>query len=103
MSRLLKHDLRHEDGSADRITQYGGDSRASGTESRVEFAADSLTAALIPAARTNVWTVEITTSHFVYQLRREGTDRRFRVEFDLTRPVRSPPEPWGAKEVPEEL
>jgi hypothetical protein len=92
----LKHDHRHADGSEDRITQYGGDSRATGTASQMEFAADSLTAALIPAARTNVWTVEITATQFVYQLRREGTDRRFRVEFDLTRPVPAPPAPWGS-------
>lgn len=29
--------------------------------------------------------------------RREGTDRRFRVEFDLTRPVAPPPPPWGSR------
>jgi hypothetical protein len=45
-----------------------------------------------------VWTVEITATHFVYQLRREGTDRRFRVEFDLTRPIATPPAPWGQRE-----
>ncbi len=93
----LKHDHRHQDGSADRITQYGGDSRETGTAERMEFAADSLTAALIPAARTNVWTVEITPGLFVYQLRREGTDRRFRVEVDLSRPVAPPPAPWGER------
>jgi hypothetical protein len=93
----LKHDHRHEDGSEDRVTQYGGDSREGGTATRMEFPADSLTAALIPAAATNVWTVEVTPTTFVYQLRRESTDRRFRVEFDLTRPVPAPPVPWGAK------
>lgn len=92
----LKHDHRHEDGSEDRVTQYGGDSRASGTTTTMEFAVDSFTVALIPAARTNVWTVEITATQFVYQLRREGTDRRFRVEFDLSRPVPVPLAPWGA-------
>ncbi|MBX3131788.1 MAG: hypothetical protein KF689_00205 [Gemmatimonadaceae bacterium] len=91
----LKHDHRHEDGSEDRVTQYGGDSRATGTAMRMEFPADSFTATLIPAARTNVWTVELTATQFVYQLRREGTERRFRVEFDLTKPVPPPPAPWG--------
>ncbi len=94
----LKHDHRHEDGSEDSVTQYGGDSRATGTASLMEFAVDSFTVALIPAARTNVWTVEVTPTRFVYQLRREGTDRRFRVEFDLTRPVTPPPAPWGARD-----
>ena len=92
----LKHDHRHEDGSEDRVTQYGGDSREGGSATSMAFAADSLTAALIPAASTNVWTVEITPTQFVYQLRREATDRRFRVEFDLATPVPVPPVPWGA-------
>ena len=78
------------------LTQYGGDSRDGGTATSMAFAADSLTAALIPAASTNVWTVDITPTQFVYQLRREGTDRRVRVEFDLTVPVSVPPAPWGA-------
>lgn len=92
----LKHDHRHEDASEDRVTQYGGDAVAGGTAERMEFAADAFTAELIPAASTNVWTVEITPTRFVYQLRRTSSDRRFRVEFDLTRPVETPPGPWGA-------
>jgi hypothetical protein len=92
----LKHDHRHEDGSEDEITQYGGDTRDAGTAARQEFPADAFTAGLIPAAATNVWTVEVVPGEmFAYALRREGTDRRFRVEFDLTRPVPAPPAPWG--------
>ena len=92
----LKHDHRHEDGSEDEITQYGGDTNAAGTAQRQEFPADAHTASLIPAAATNVWTVEVVPSRiFAYALRREGTDRRFRVEFDLTAPVPTPPAPWG--------
>jgi len=94
----LKHDHRHEDGSEDRITQYGGDARAdgslTGSATRMDFAADAFTGALIATARTNIWTIEITATQFVYQLRREG--RLFRVEFDLSRPVPPPPAPWGA-------
>jgi hypothetical protein len=46
-----------------------------------------------------VWTVEIVPGEmFVYALRREGTDRRFRIEFDLTRAVAAPPAPWGAED-----
>jgi hypothetical protein len=92
----LKHDHRHRDGTEDEITQYGGDTAMRGTASRQEFPADAHTAALIPAARTNVWTVEVIPDEaFVYALRREGTDRRFRIRFDLTRPVPPPPAPWG--------
>lgn len=91
----LKHDHRHADGKPDSVTQYGGDTRGTGTAERQEFYADSRTASLIPAARTNVWTVEIVGGKlFAYALRREGTDRRFRVEFDLTKPVAAPPPPW---------
>jgi len=92
----LKHDHRHEDGSEDSVTQYGGDSPAMGTGTRQEFAADAHTAALIPAAATNVWSIELVPgSSFTYGLRREGTDRRFFVAFDLTRSVAPPPAPWG--------
>ena len=92
----LKHDHRHEDGSEDRVTQYGGDTRDAGLASRQEFHADAHTASLIPAAATNVWTVEVVPGErFAYALRREGTERRFRVEFDLTRPIPAPPPAWG--------
>jgi hypothetical protein len=94
----LKHDHRHEDGTADSVTQYGGDTSDSGSATRQEFHADAHTASLIPAARTNVWTIELVPGErFAYALRREGTDRRFRAEFDLTRPVDAPPPPWGAR------
>lgn len=93
----LKHDHRHQDGSEDNITQYGGDTSGPGTASAQEFHADAHTASLIPAAATNIWTVEVIAGQrFAYALRREGTDRRFRVEFDLTNPVAPPPPPWGA-------
>ncbi|MGH8481797.1 MAG: hypothetical protein ACRES8_04985 [Nevskiaceae bacterium] len=93
----LKHDHRHEDGSEDRITQYGGDTREPGAAGKQEFHADAHTASLIPAAATNIWTVEVVSGErLAYGLRREGTDRRFRVEFDLKSPVAPPPPPWGA-------
>jgi hypothetical protein len=92
----LKHDHRHEDGSEDEVTQYGGDTADAGTARRQEFPADAFTASLIPAAATNVWTVEVVPGQeFVYALRREGTDRRFRIRFDMDRPVAPPPAPWG--------
>jgi hypothetical protein len=91
----LKHDHRHEDGSEDKVTQYGGDAREGGSASVMEFGADAHTVTLIPEAKTNVWTIEVTPgATFVYALRREGTDRRFRIEFDLTQKVPAPPAPW---------
>jgi hypothetical protein len=94
----LKHDHRHEDGAPDSVTMYGGDTREEGTAGRQEFFADSITGSLIPAARTNVWTLEIHPGHmFIYALRREGSDRKFRAEFDLSAAVPAPPPPWGAR------
>ena len=93
----LKHDHRHEDGSEDEVTQYGGDTAEVGSATRQAFPADAFTAELVPAAANNTWTVELIPGElFAYQLRREGTERRFRVEFDLSRPVDTPPPPWGA-------
>jgi len=94
----LKHDHRHEDGTEDSVSLYGGDTRDAGTTSKQEFHADAHTASLIPAARTNIWTLELVSDErFAYALRREGTERRFRVEFDLKQPIPVPPAPWGAK------
>lgn len=94
----LKHDHRHEDGSSDKLTMYGGDTTAPGIATRQEFPADAESIALfrsLDAERsvTNVWAVEADATRFAYELRRPG--RHFRVEFDLTRPVASPPLPWG--------
>lgn len=94
----LKHDHRHADGSEDEVTWYGGDTAEPGTATRQAFPADEETAELLPAAATNVWTLELEPGErFAYALRREGTDRRFRAEFDLTRPVPPPPPPWGGE------
>ena len=97
----LKHDHRHEDGSPDAVTMYGGDTAGPGTATRQEFPVDAESIALfrangLPKSVTNVWAVEATGSMFAYELRRAAPDARyFRVEFDLTRPVAPPPLPWG--------
>jgi hypothetical protein len=92
----LKHDHRHEDGSHEELTWYGGDTAEPGTATRQEFPADAETAGMLPPAATNVWTVEVHPGErYVYALRREGAENRLRVEFDLTRPVEPPPPPWG--------
>jgi hypothetical protein len=95
----LKHDHRHEDGSADTLTQYGGDTVNEGTAERQEFPADAFSRTLftannIPQSTANVWAVEVHPGRtFAYELRRPN--RHFRVEFDLTAPVPAPPPPWG--------
>jgi hypothetical protein len=96
----LKHDHRHEDGSEDVLTQYGGDTANAGSTSRQEFPADEHSKQLfrannIPVSVDNVWAVEVHPGQtFAYELRRPS--RHFRVEFDLTRPVPTPPASWGA-------
>jgi hypothetical protein len=96
----LKHDHRHEDGSEDKLTQYGGHTSDPGTAFRQEFPADEFSKALfvrekIPQSAANVWAMEVQPGRsFAYELRRPN--RFFRVEFDLTRPVAPPPAPWGA-------
>jgi len=97
----LKHDHRHEDGTADESTWYGGDTAGPGTANRQEFPADEYSRALFveqdhPDGAHNVWIMEVHPGdRFVYNLTRP--DRDFAAEFDLTAPVAAPPAPWGAE------
>lgn len=93
---MLKHDHRHEDGSPDKITMYGGVTSNFGAKDRQVFPADQETADLLPPAIGNVWWIDLEVgSHFTYNLRRVYTDRLFSVRFDLTKPVDTPAAPWG--------
>jgi hypothetical protein len=91
----LKHDHRHEDGTPDKITQYGGTASNTGMAGIQFFPADQETADLIPASATNVWWITVDEKSFTYNLRRMGTDRFFSVKFDLTKEVESPGPAWG--------
>lgn len=102
----LKHDHRHEDGSPDVVTMYGGDTAGSGTARAQDFPVDGESVALfrregLTVSVTNVWRVEVDPpgadgARFAYQLTREGANARlFRVEFDLTREIAPPTAPWG--------
>ena len=97
----LKHDHRHADGSADAVTLYGGQTHEAGTAQRQEFPADAESIALfqaqgMQASLTNTWAMEIVSGRkFVYELSRPN-GRLFQVEFDLSRPVATPPPAWGA-------
>ena len=100
----LKHRHRHEDGSADGRTNYGGDHvgpaivGADGSltlrfpvdaESKALFVADG-----IPQSTANVWEMRLQPGKsFTYVLARPNRD--FRVAFDLLNPVATPAEPWG--------
>ncbi len=95
----LKHDHRHQDGTPDAVTMYGGDSTSPGTATRQEFPVDDFSKAMFTrenraVSNTNVWAMEVHPGKmFAYELTRPG--RRFRVEFDLATPVPVPPAPWG--------
>lgn len=98
----LKHDHRHEDGSEDKVTQYGGDTAAAGTANRQEFPVDEFSKAMFTKeglperTQRNVWAMEVHPDRtFIYELTSTGTDRLFQVHFDLTKPVSVPPAPWG--------
>lgn len=100
----LKHDHRHEDGSEDAVTMYGGDTAMPGTEVRQEFPVDDYSIEMferegLNVSVTNTWAMEIEPGvRFLYELRRP-TGRLFQVEFDLTTPVETPPTPWGHPEL----
>ncbi|EHC07162.1 hypothetical protein Sbal625DRAFT_0715 [Shewanella baltica OS625] len=94
----LKHDHRHQDGSEDAVTMYGGDTMNDGTVLKQSFpidreSIDNFVKNGLTQSITNVWHMEITPTTFSYQLTRENRD--FKVDFDLTQPVVLPPKPWG--------
>lgn len=87
----LKHDHRHEDGTPDEVTMYGGTTVAPGTPNRQEFPADQYSKDLfiengLDVSVDNTWVLEIFSGEkFSYRLQRPG--RTFQIDFDLTKPV----------------
>jgi hypothetical protein len=92
---LLKHDHRHQDGTSDEVTMYGGMTSNSGQPGIQVFPADEETRILIPEASSNVWWITIDDSTFTYNLRRLSTERVFTIAFDLKNPVEIPEPSWG--------
>jgi hypothetical protein len=93
----LKHDHRHEDGTEDKVTQYGGTASNSGMADVQFFPADQETATLLPRAATNIWWVTMSDTTFTYNLRRLNSDTVFKVEMDLSQTIETPESPWGWK------
>jgi len=94
----LKHDHRHQDGSYDVSTMYGGHTVDAGWPEVQSFPADAYSKQLfvkagIPQSVGNTWQMFIYPEKFSYRLIRQG--REFRVDFDLTTPVTPPAAPWG--------
>ena len=111
-SIALRHDHRHEDGTPDSLTYYGGLSPIAqhqrissqdktATDSiRLVFPADQSTKTLfdkenIPVSKDNIWAIDYNPSAdlFAYEMTRPNRD--FRLEFDLTKETKTPPTPWG--------
>ncbi|MDO5506357.1 MAG: hypothetical protein Q4F49_08760 [Pseudoxanthomonas suwonensis] len=99
---VFRHDHRHEDGSAEAVTDYGGIASNAGSADTQMFPADDLTATAIPGSgQRSAWLVEIHPGErFVYAANRIGTERGFQVDFDLTTAVEPPPAPWGWRDAP---
>lgn len=87
----LKHRHMLKDGTEDPVSQYGGDTAASGTAARQEFPVDEFSKAMFTkegrsVSNTNVWAFEVEPGQvLVYELARPG--RLFRVSFDLRIPL----------------
>lgn len=97
----LKHDHRHEDGSEDKLTMYGGHTVDAGWPQVQSFPADQYSKEMfveqgLPQSNGNTWQMYIYPETFTYRLIRQG--REFRVDFDLTKPVTPPAAPWGYKD-----
>ncbi len=96
----LKHDHRHQDGSHDELTMYGGTSADVRTTLTQNFPADAYSKLMFQsrgrtAALENVWSFTLEPGQrLIYRLSRPG--REFAVAFDLTQPVALPPPAWGA-------
>lgn len=90
----LKHDHRHEDGSPEDVTFYGGDASNFGWDNLQMFPADDETCRMIDYACHNVWWIMIDGNTFTYNLRRIGSERVFTVSFDLSESIRSDLKPW---------
>ncbi|MFO7997871.1 MAG: hypothetical protein R6U86_02705 [Bacteroidales bacterium] len=84
----FRHDHRHEDGTPEDETLYGGYADDTGTPFVQHFPADEYTGTLIEGGEGNVWTVMVSEdfSTFTYLLERDG-EKRFRIDFDLTKPL----------------
>ena len=95
----LRHDHRHEDGTRDAVTLYGGIA-ATITPTRISFPADRLTKEMferenISASNANIWAIDLDRSNKIFAYEMMRPNRSFRVEFDTSTPVDTPPDPWG--------
>jgi hypothetical protein len=96
----LTHMHHSPEGAPDEVSGYGGiATEPAVSPTRVEFPVDSATRQIfkdngLDESLANVWALEFPDADtFVYELRRPG--RVFRIAFDLSRTVDTPPLPWA--------
>jgi len=84
----FRHDHRHEDGTPEEATMYGGYADGQGTSLRQSFPADEYTCELLPTACDAVWKVFLSEdlSAFTYQLLDQG-ELLFEGTFDISNPI----------------
>ncbi len=84
----FRHDHRHEDGTPEEQTLYGGYADDTGNEFRQHFPADEYTIDLLVDTLNRQWNVVLNEdmSNLSYQLQYHG-EIVFRADFDLTNPL----------------
>ncbi len=87
----FRHDHRHEDGTPEDITMYGGYGSGRGTAMKQDFPADEYTCGLIPTSCHAVWRVELSENPRTYSYMLFSHDELlFRGVFDLENPISNP-------------
>lgn len=84
----FRHDHRHEDGTPEEVTLYGGYGDGKGDRLMQRFPADDYTCQLLPDNCNSIWQVELTEDPgtFNYSLF-SGNNLVFTATFDLTKPL----------------
>lgn len=90
----LKHDHRHQDGTPDDITMYGGTATNTGFADMQFFPSDQQTVDMMSSIAGNVWWVTINDNIYTYNLKRVDKTSFFSVSFDLSTPVATDKMPW---------
>lgn len=87
----LKHDHRHDDGTPDDVSMYGGDTAHMGSATKQSFPVDEFSKTMfvengLDVSVTNTWTLSVMPGQKLsYNLSRPG--RLFQVDFDLSKPI----------------
>lgn len=90
----LKHDHRHQDGTPDDITMYGGTATNTGFADMQFFPSDQETVDMMSTIAGNVWWVTIKDNKYTYNLKRVDSTGYFSASFDLSNEVKTDKMPW---------